>query len=254
MLNVGKGFGIFNSSAIGDTGSGLGVGLLGGGADTGNATGGHIGTGYVYANFNPRIMYSNGVDGGISYKFGLFNPEEPTNATGSVETPLPRIEGQLNYTGDGFELWSGFMWQSVELIAEDVDYDIMGGDIGGRYTKGGARVTLAYTKTKGVGADGLYGFGGIADADVDGDQWYMEGAFTQNKTTYGASYGVGSQDAHTSPFVVPEVENTLLMVFVHHKVTSHLRVMFEVQDYETKTSSTVTNEYKAVIFGTQLDF
>ena len=57
-VSLGKGFGIFNSSAIGDIGSGLGVGWLGGGADTGNATGGHIGTGYTYANFNPHITYA----------------------------------------------------------------------------------------------------------------------------------------------------------------------------------------------------
>lgn len=254
QLNVGKGFGIFNSSAIGDVGSGVGVGLLGGGADTANATGGRIGTGYVYANFNPRVMYTHTLKNSLSYKVGLFNPEEPTNAAGGVETPLPRVEGQINFQMKGLELWSGFMWQPVKLMVEDVDYTLQGVDVGGRYVQGGARVTVSYTITQGIGADGLYGFGGINDAEVDGSQWYVEGAFTQNKTTYGASYGIGSQDAHTKPFAVAEVENMLLMVFMHHKMTSHLTVMLEFQDYSSETSSVATNEYQAMSIGTQLNF
>lgn len=253
-LNIGKGFGIFNSSAIGDIGSGKGVGLLGAGADTGNATGGHIGTGYVYANFNPRVIYSNRLGDSLDYKVGIFNPEEPTDAAGAVETPTPRVEGQINYRMNAIELWTGFMWQTVKLEVEDVDYVLQGADVGARYQDERVRVTAAYTVTQGIGADGLYGFGGIADAEVEGAQWYVEGAFTQNKTTYGVSYGVGSQDAHTDPFVVPEIENTLSMLFVHHKVTSHLMFMLEAQDYSTETGSVVTNEYQAMSLGAQLDF
>lgn len=253
-LNIGKGFGIFNSSAIGDIGSSKGVGWMGSGADHANTTGGHIGTGYVYANFNPRIMYSHSVGESFNYKFGFFNPEEPTDAAGGVETPLPRIEGQLNYVMKSFEVWTGFMWQPVKLIVEDVDYTLQGIDIGGRYKQGGVQVIASYTVTEGIGADGLYGFGGINDAEVEGSQWYVEGAFSQNKTTYGASYGIGSQDAHNEPFAVPKIENTLLMLFVHHKATSHLTLMLELQDYTSETSSVATNEYNALSIGTQLDF
>jgi len=253
-LNIGKGFGIFNSSAIGDIGSSKGVGWMGGGADQANTTGGHIGTGYVYANFNPRIMYSHSVGDNFNYKFGLFNPEEPTDAAGSVETKVPRVEGQINYVINSFELWTGFMWQPVELIVEDVDYNLQGVDVGGRYKQGGVQVTASYTITEGIGADGLYGFGGINDAEVEGSQWYVEGAFSHNKTTYGVSYGVGSQDAHTEPFAVAKIENMLTMLFVHHKVTSHLTFMLELQDYASETASVATNEYQAMSLGTQLDF
>lgn len=253
-LNIGKGFGIFNSSAIGDIGSSKGVGWMGGGADQANTTGGHIGTGYVYANFNPRIMYSHSVGDNFNYKFGFFNPEEPTDAAGSVETKVPRIEGQINYVINSFEVWTGFMWQPVELIVEDVDYNLQGVDVGGRYKQGGVQVTASYTITEGIGADGLYGYGGINDAEVEGSQWYVEGAFSHNKTTYGISYGIGSQDAHTAPFAVAKVENTLAMVFVHHKATSHLTFMLELQDYSTETSSVATYEYQAMSLGTQLDF
>ena len=261
-LNVGKGFGIFNSSAIGDLGSGMGVGLLGGGADTGNATGGRIGTGYVYANFNPRIMYSSNDINGLTYKVGLFNPEEPTNAAGAVETALPRVEGQVNVAftskNTDIKLWTGFMWQEVELIVEDVDYDMRGIDIGAHLDIDLFGLTAAYTDTSGIGADGLYGFDAISDADVDGSQWYIEADIVVGKSTYGISYGEGDQDSHTSPFVVPEIKNELVMLFLRHKVTPNLTVMGELQKYEsttkTATTSITTTKYNAAALGFQFDF
>ena len=261
-LNAGKGFGIFNSSTIGDLGSGMGVGLLGGGADTGNATGGRIGTGYVYANFNPRIMYSSNDINGLTFKVGLFNPEEPTNAAGTVETALPRVEGQVNiaFTSKSadIKLWSGFMWQEVELIVEEVNYDMRGIDIGFHLDVGRFGLTAAYTDTLGIGADGLYGFDAISDADVDGSQWYVEGDIVVGKSTFGVSYGEGDQDSHTSPFAVPDIKNELAMFFLRHKVTPNLTVMGELQKYEsttkTLTTSMTTTKYNALALGFQFDF
>ncbi|HBC37006.1 MAG TPA: porin, partial [Marinobacter adhaerens] len=54
-VNIGKGFGIYGVPAIGDNGSALGVGLIGG-PDQVAATAGRIGNGYFYANFTPRVM------------------------------------------------------------------------------------------------------------------------------------------------------------------------------------------------------
>jgi len=257
-VNVGKGFGIFNSSAIGDLGSGMGVGFMGGGPDTGNTTGGRIGTGYVYANFNPRIMYSSNNMGGITYKVGLFNPEEPTDSAGGARTSLPRFEGQVNYAmnmdDSDLKLWAGFMWQEVKLIVEDVDYDMQGLDIGFHLDIANFGFTGAYTDTEGVGADGLYGIGGISDAEVDGSQWYFEGDVVVGATTYGLSYGEGEQDSHTAPFAVADVKNELTMLFVRHKVTDNLTVMGELQDYESTTGSVTSTEYNAVAVGLQFDF
>ena len=112
-FHIGKGFGIFNSIAVGDIGSQGGVGWLTNGADTGNATGGHIGTGYVYANFNPHITYTTPESNGFKLELGLINPEEPNGQSPDIETALPRFEGQVSFasTSDngGFKLWSSFM-------------------------------------------------------------------------------------------------------------------------------------------------
>ncbi len=250
QLNIGKGFGIFNSNAIGDVGSGKGVGLMV--ADQSGTTGGRIGTGYVYANFNPRIIFSNNIDDKTSYKVGVFNPEEPANA-GGVETSLPRFEGQVTTAMAGHTVWAGFMLQAVESTTED--YDIQAFDIGGQFNAGAIGVRTAYTITQSIGADGLYGFGGLSDAGVDGSQFYVEATYGMNDMTYGVSYGLGTQDSGTNASgAIPEIENTLAMAFAHKKVSDNLHLMFEVQSYSSETNKAATLEYTALSTGIQLDF
>lgn len=260
QLNIGKGFGIFNSNAIGDAGSGKGVGHMPGDAangnltaDQGNATNGRIGTGYVYANFNPRIIYSNKLGSDHSYKLGLFNPEEPSNTNSTVETPLPRIEGQFTSQLGSNQVWAGFMYQPINSTVED--YDIQAMDIGALLMFGKTNLRLAYTLTEGIGADGLYGFGGIADAGVEATQSYAEVTHTLDKLTLGFSYGLGQQDAGSNASgAIAEVENTLAMVFLHRKINDHLHLMLELQSYGSETSGVSTQEYTAVSTGLQVDF
>lgn len=252
QLNIGKGFGIFNSGAIGDAGSAKGVGHMPGGADQGNATNGHIGTGYVYANFNPRVIYSNQVASNSQYKVGIFNPEEPANV-GTVETKLPRFEGQINMTMSSHEVWVGVMFQPVESTVED--YTIQAFDVGGQFNSGALSLRAAYTLTKGIGADGLYGFGGLNDAKVDGSQAYIETTYSVGKTLYGLSYGIGTQDSGTNASgAIAEIDNTLIMVFSQKKITDHLHVMLELQTYSSETNGLATQEYVAISSGIQIDF
>ena len=252
QINVGKGFGIFNSNAIGDMGSAKGIGHMPGGADQGNATNGHIGTGYVYANFNPRIIYSNKINEGMDYKVGVFNPEEPANV-GTVETVLPRIEGQLTVSKTDLKIWAGFMFQKVESTVEN--YNIQAIDIGGHFTSGAMGLRAAYTMTTGVGADGLYGFGGISDAKVDGSQAYVEATYQVDSVILGTSYGIGAQDSGTNVSgAIPEIENTLIMLFAHKKLNDNLHTMLELQSYSSETNSIATQEYIAVSTGIQVDF
>jgi hypothetical protein len=265
-VSLGKGFGIFNSSAIGDIGSGLGVGWLGGGADTGNATGGHIGTGYTYANFNPHITYATRDMNGLKFKIGAINPEEPNGYDGKkVETSMPRLEGQLDYASgtstSGFKMWTGFTFQSVTLIDKKYDYDMSGIDIGGHVDVGGFGLTLAYTDTKGIGADGLYGYGGINDAEVQATQWYVEADYAMGNTTIGYSYGEGQQDAIATSVSRPvgaagEITNTLGMLFVHHKLTPAFTLIGEIQDYSSEGAKGAVNQpsYQALVVGAQFDF
>ena len=116
---------------------------------------------------------------------------------------MPRLEGQMNYLVDysrgELALWSGFMYQTINLMDKNYDYQLSGIDVGMHLKMDNLGVRLAYTDTNGIGADGLYGFGGINDAEVKASQWYGELTYVQGKTTIGASYGEGQQDATTTP-------------------------------------------------------
>jgi hypothetical protein len=256
-ITAGKDFGVFNSSAIGDKASQGGVGWLGGGADTGNATGGRIGTGYVYANFNPQVKFASNDYNGLAFKVALINPEEPQDA--AIETDSPRFEAQINYTTEfdagSISLWTGFLQQNVSVSgATSFDYDLQGVDVGTKVNLGDFSLALSYTDTTGIGADGLYG-GTINDADVDATQWYVEAYYTFDKTTVGYSYGEGHQDSRAADaskglVAVAEVDNDLSMLFVHHQLTPQLRLVGELQDYQ----SDVQDNYNAIIVGFQYDF
>lgn len=258
-INIGKGFGIFNSSSIADAGSGMGVGRFGG-PDAANATLGRIGSGYTYANFNPRIIYTTPDFSGFRIKAGLINPEKPSGASGQqIQTATPRLEAQANYLIDlnsgTVDLWLGGMSQAVEVVSDDYSYDISGWDLGARLTAKDLRITGAYSETQSVGADGLIGISltgtGLEQAEVNATQWYGEATYDLNRVTLGLSYGEGSQDAATT--VVgssPDITNELLMVFSRYHVTDNLVLLGEVQDF----ASDAQNNYQALIIGMQFNF
>jgi len=258
-INFGKGFGVFNGSSIADAGSGMGVGRFGG-PDAANATLGRIGSGYTYANFNPRLIYTTPSMGGLTLKAGLVNPEKPGGRPlDEVETATPRVEAQANYVVDldsgTLDLWVGGMYQNVNVVSADFDYAMSGWDVGARLDAAGFRITGAYSGTNGVGADGLIGINlngaGLAEAEVEATQWYAEGMYTAGNFSLGLSYGEGSQDAVTTVLgSSPDITNKLLMGFTRYKMTDNLTWIGELQNFESEGQA----NYQALVLGMQLNF
>lgn len=257
-LNIGKGFGVFNSSAIADAGSGMGVGRFAG-PDAANATLGRIGSGYTYVNFNPRLIYTTPSIAGLKVKVGIINPEKPDETSATVETAAPRVEAQANYVVDissgTLEFWAGGMHQNVDVVSADFEYEMSGWDAGSRLNAAGFRITGAYSETRGVGADGLIGINltgsGLAQADVNATQWYAEGMYTAGNFSAGISYGEGSQESVSTVLgVSPEITNKLLMGFTRYKVTDNLTWTGELQNFESEEQA----NYRALVLGMQLNF
>jgi predicted porin len=267
-FNIGKGFGIFGSSAIADQGSGLGVGRFTG-PDHDSATLGRIGTGYTFANFNPRVMYTTPDLGGFAFKIGLINPEKPGGASNDIETMTPRVEAQANYLVDfesgTLDLWAGGLYQNVDVISQDFSYSINGWDVGARLSASGFGLTGTFSQTQSIGADGLIGLAidgasGLDQAEANGTQWYGEATYDFGGFVLGASYGEGSQD-ETSTDVggVPEVTNQLFMGFARYMATDQLTLMAEFQNFRADTETegaagTPQADYNAFILGAQLTF
>ena len=243
-VNIGKGFGIYGVPAIGDNGSALGVGLIGG-PDQVAATAGRIGNGYFYANFTPRVMYTSNNLGGLQFKVGLFSPSKVDGVT-DAEYTMPRIEANVVYSGDNFSLWSSGFTQDVDSkIGTFDDYTMSGIDFGGSVSLGGLSVRGNYGITQGTG-NGVFA-ARLDPNEEDASQWYVETTYQIKRTTLGVSYGEGEDD-----FIAGDGDDTdLPMLFARYAATDHLTLMAE---YTTLGTGNGQGEYDAIIFGSQLTF
>ncbi len=243
-VNIGKGFGIYGVPAIGDNGSALGVGLIGG-PDQVAATAGRIGNGYFYANFTPRVMYTSNNLGGLQFKVGLFSPSKVDGVT-DAEYTMPRIEANVVYSGDNFSLWSCGFTQDVDSKTGTFDdYTMSGIDFGGSVSLGGLSVRGNYGITQGTG-NGVFA-ARLDPSEEDASQWYVETTYQINRTTLGVSYGEGEDD-----FIAGDGDDTdLTMLFARYAATDHLTLMAE---YTTLGTGNGQGEYDAIIFGSQLTF
>ncbi len=243
-VNIGKGFGIYGVPAIGDNGSGLGVGLIGG-PDQVAATAGRIGNGYFYANFTPRVMYTSNDLGGLQFKVGLFSPSK-VDGVADAEYTMPRIEANVVYSGSNFSLWSSGFTQDVDSKTGAFDdYTMSGVDFGGSVSLGDLTVRGNYGITKGTGN---YVFAARLDPnEEEASQWYVETTYKLKRTTLGVSYGEGEDD-----FVAGDGDDTdLTMLFARYAATDNLTLMAE---YTTLGTGNGQGEYDAIIFGSQLTF
>jgi predicted porin len=243
-VNIGKGFGIYGVPAIGDNGSALGVGLIGG-PDQVAATAGRIGNGYFYANFTPRVIYTSNSLGGMQFKVGLFSPSK-VDGVADAEYTMPRIEANVVYSGNNFSLWSSGFTQDVDSKTGTFDdYTMSGIDFGGSVSFGGLSVRGNYGMTQGTG-NGVFA-ARLDPNEEDASQWYVETTYQFNRTTLGVSYGEGEDD-----FIAGDGDDTdLTMLFARYAATDHLTLMAE---YTTLGTGNGQGEYDAIIFGSQLTF
>ncbi|MBS3803143.1 MAG: porin [Oleiphilaceae bacterium] len=256
-VNIGKGFGIFGVPAIGDNGSGLGVGLIAGGPPQVGATAGRIGHGYFYADFDTRVMYTSNNLGGLQFKVGAFTPKK--FGSGS-ETATPRIEANVVYSTDMFSVWTSGFTQDVDSNGGGFeDFTMSGIDFGGSVSVAGLGVRANYSTTQGTG-NGIFGGHGLAGAqEEDASQWYVEGTYTFGRTTLGASYGEGEDDLFGDG-----ADSDLTMIFARYAATDALTLMAEIQDHSAENevgvagppagAFVVPGDYSAVIAGAQLTF
>jgi len=249
-FDIGKGFGIFGTPAIGDEGSAMGVGDFGGIAG-GSATGGRIGTGYFYANFNPRVIYIAPDLNGLQFKVGIFNPTVPTG--GDYNAGTPRVEAGLTYSTDMFAVWTSGGYQNVEAVGGELeDYTQSGVDAGGSFSIGGFDIRGNYSITTNTGG-AVWGIAPEVDADGEAaddeyHQWYVEPTYTLGSATFGVSYGEGELD------VSDATTRELTMGFVHYDVTEQFTLIGELQHSNVDGDDTSDANYDAFIVGSQFTF
>jgi hypothetical protein len=106
QLLVGRELGLFSRQNILTDQTLFGIGATGNGTpgDGKGTTLGRIGFGYIYPNFDAQITYSTKAGQPYSFSIGLF---EAVSTGGFVNTYLPRVESEFNYSQSGFKFWLG---------------------------------------------------------------------------------------------------------------------------------------------------
>ena len=88
-LNLYQGKNILNDMVL------LTSGTVPGSAFRGGTTAGHIGYGYLYANFGPQLRYTTPDMGGVKVALEIAEPYKISNDTG--KTNSPRVESEISY-------------------------------------------------------------------------------------------------------------------------------------------------------------
>jgi hypothetical protein len=186
----------------------LTAGVVGG--PSGGTTLGHIGYGYLYANFGPQIRYTTPDLNGVKVAVSVNEPYKISGDT--AKTPAPRIETEISYAttyggGNTFQTWGSGLYQTATRKAGvprgGEENTSLGGAAGVQTGIGNVDLLASGYLGKGLGMisaqDGDFGAAGLSSTDGAGKERTQFGFLAQ--ATYkltptvkiGANYGQSRQ-------------------------------------------------------------
>lgn len=205
-FKAGRDIGLFGSEAILNDMLLLGVGAGGSNGAPSNTSLGHIGTGYIYTDFQPQITYTTPDFNGFKASVGIFQPLDAVPVLGPRLSghETPGVQGKLTYdfkSGDiGGRIFAGGIMQELSANidagepqnAETTAYAL---EVGGKLSYGGASVLGYYYNGEGVGTTGLFYGSVAANGEArDSEGFLVQASYTFDRVTLGASYGASYLD------------------------------------------------------------
>jgi hypothetical protein len=290
-VKVGRDIGLFASDAILNDLTLFGVGTPAGNFAPGETSLGRIGIGYLYADFIPQIIYTTPNWAGFTASGGIFTPYDETSAfaadpleSGTMSGhDTPELQGQLKFvTGAAptgkITLSADALWQrqvadcptgsscltnGTGLMTAEQLVNAWAVDGFGMLDIGGFNFVAYVYDGKGVGTTGMF-FDGV---DIAGDPrssygGYLQGAYTFDRVTVGASYGVSYLDtanafdaANVAALCVAGTEclvhkNESWIGFVRYKLTNWVKLQAEYIYTRDQNAIGGTNYDNAVVAGT----
>lgn len=195
---AGKALNLFQGKSILTDMTLFGVGSTGG-PYSGGTTLGHIGTGYLYAQFGPNIRYTTPDLGGFKFAVSLVDPSQIAGDVAATVKETPGVESELSYAtkfdGGSAQIWANSLYQKAKFVDETM------GSVTAAGVSGGVQVLYQGVELLASGFTGK-GLGSILLLDVDsldavGEERKSAGFLVQ--TTYkidstgtklGANYGM----------------------------------------------------------------
>ena len=274
-VKAGKDLGIFGSDAILSDMTLLGVGasglslatfqdVIGNGSTT---TLGHIGTGYLYADWKGQIAYTTPNMNGFQATVGIMQPYVPLNtsaqslaATATSQESFG-YEAKASYTNDLGKIWVGYIQQDVDFTAA-IDNDATAVEIGATVNFGNASLTGYYSSGEGQGTTGFLMDGFDANGNArDADTAFVQATYViPTGTKLGASYGRSDLDATATDAANAAINlvsrNEMWTIGAYHPLTKHLNLVAEYNDVTTESmnATAVDNESDSISIGAILFF
>jgi len=259
-IKVGKDLGIFASDAILNDMTLLGVGSGAGGLAGNTTTLGHIGTGYIYADWKAQIAYTTPNFSGFQATAGItqaWNTKDSWatyyNSPNSYQRggASPAFEGKASYSFAANDVtgkvWVSGITQKLKAIgSSDGDSSNSGigsvtafaGDIGANVNFAGFGLTGYYYAGDGIGQTFQFQDGVNHNAQKrSSDGGYIQATYVlPTKTKVGASWGVSNLDGEGNNDNLRKLTDTAWTLGAYHPLTKHLNLVAEYNDLSIRVN------------------
>jgi hypothetical protein len=251
-VKIGRDLGLFGSDAILNDATLLGMGSPLVTSQPRNTTLGRIGIGYVYADWIPQITYTTPDFNGFTASIGAFTPLDSTGgiftSTTMTGNELPMVQGQLKWKGNvapgvGLTVSGDGVWQQHKndpatgvnniFAPTGTTATSWGVDGFGKLDVSGFSFVAYGYYGKGLGTTGLF-LGGF---DSFGNErtslgGYVQGSYTWDKFTFGASWGVSQLDATSAEWNIGNApglvkDNESIIGFARYQLTPWMALQAE---------------------------
>jgi len=261
-IKVGKDLGIFASDAILNDMTLLGVGSGAGGLAGNTTTLGHIGTGYIYADWKAQIAYTTPnfsgfqATAGLTQAWNAYRWDDYFSAYNSQRGGAsPAFEGKASYSFAANDMtgkvWVSGITQKLKDLAGYTEHlgsvTAYAGDIGANVNFAGFGLTGYYYTGEGIGQtlqfqDGIDFLGKKRSSDGG----YIQATYVlPTKTKVGASWGVSNLDGNSNEGL-RKLTDTAWTLGAYHPLTKHLNLVAEYNESKHKNEwYNETNEGKA---------
>ena len=243
-VKLGKDLGIFGADAILSDMTLLGVGAGAGKAYNHNVTIGHIGTGYLYADWIPQIAYISPKFGGAQVTVAAI---EAFRMAPTDSNDLPGVQAKVSYDfpEKAGKVWAGGMYQNTKVNAPSTNPSLNSvvGELGGKYSVSGLGAMAYGYYGKGVGttligADSNAGLNAAGDS-VEGRKSYgFLGQVTyeipNTKLKPGLSYGMSFLDKAGADANALVKSNAMATAALFYAATETLTLVAEFDHVRSK--------------------
>ena len=264
---AGKALNLFQGKSILTDMTLFGVGDLGS-PKSGGTTLGHIGSGYLYAEFSPNIRYTTPDLGGLKLAVSLVDPSKiagsgatAATATAATVTKTPAVEAEITYAtkfSDGtFQAWVNGLYQHAGFDAAFLAAHpaVTSSSVDAEGVSGGVQLGMAGAELQATGFTGK-GLGSLLLLDTDSldgagkartsSGFLVQGTykFAATNTKLGVNYGMNIVDETAADKAerlagTAELKNRGALTFgVYQNITPSWQVMAEY----TRSTNTWFND------------